>query len=232
MEINMKNLGVVIIGLLMVFILAACGSDGAQESVSQGSEETTDREVVGTPSLERGALGLQDNVQLMVGNFLLEGTEDEVTAEQASELVVLWKAFRTLSSSDNVAVDELEALVNQIQDTMTFSQLERIEEMEIAQADMFSIAQELGIAPEDISGFGRGEGGGEGFPGGGFPEGGFPGGGQGPGGQGPGGFGGDIDPEAIATARSERGGGPGLGGRFNNFLLDPLIELLESKIVT
>jgi hypothetical protein len=235
----MKKLGVVIIGLVMVFALAACSSVAVQEDVSQGTEAITEVEVDEIQLPERGELELPDNVQLMVGTFLLEDTEDAVTSVQAAELVILWKAFRSLSSSDNVAVEEMNALLNQIQDSMTSAQLDAIAGMEIAQEDMFAMAQELGIVPEDFAGFGRGEGDGEGFsegrpggfPGGGFPEGGFPGGG-GPGGQGPGGFGGELDPEAIATLRAERGGGPGFGGRFNSFLLDPLIELLESKITT
>jgi hypothetical protein len=239
MEMEMKKMSWKVFGLLMIFVLGACSSDVTQEGITQSAGSPTDVVADETPSPQRGALGLQDNVQIMVGTFLLEGTEDEVTAEQAAELTVLWKAFRTLSSSDNVAIEELEALINQIQDTMNQSQLERIEGMEIVQEDMFTLAQDLGIVAEDFSGFGRGEGDGEGFPEGGFPGGGFPGGelpggpgGQGPGGQGPGGVGGDLDPDAIATARAERGGGPAFGGRLNSFLLDPLIELLESKITT
>ena len=232
----MIKLSFVILGLLMIFVLVACGSDAAQSEIDS---TVVDVEVDETLSQGRGAPGLQDSVQLMVGTFLLEDTQDAVSSEQAAELVILWKAFRSLSSSDNVAVEEMGALLNQIRETMKLEQLDMIAGMEISQEDMFALAQEMGIVPEDFSGFGRGEGDGEGFPeggrggfpGGGFPEGGFPGG-QGPGGQGPGGFGGDIDPEALATLRAERGGTGGFGGRFNSFLLDPLIELLESKIQT
>lgn len=230
----MKKLSFVILGLLMIFVMVACGSETA---LSEIESTVVDVEVDETPSLGRAAPGLQDNVQLMVGTFMLEGSQDAVSSEQAAELVILWKAFRSLSSSDNVAMEEMDALLNQIRDTMTLAQLDAIAGMEIAQEDMFAMAQEMGIVPENFAGFGRGEGDGEGFPeggrggfpGSGFPEGGFTGG-QGPGGQGPGGFGGDIDPEALATLRAERGGTGGFGGRFNLFLLDPLIELLESKI--
>ncbi len=229
----MKKLGVIIVGLVMIFVLVACGSEAAQDEISQGVESPeVDAAFSETPSPERGAQGLQDNVQLMVGTFLLEDTEEAVASEQAADLVILWKAFRSLSSSDNVAVEEMDALVKQIRETMTPGQLEMIAGMEITLEDMFSMAQELGIVPEDFSGFGRGEGDGEGFPEGGpggFPGGGIPGEG-GRGGQGPGGFGGDLDPNAIATARAEREGAQGIGSRFNSFLLDPLIELLESKI--
>ena len=229
----MKKLGVVIVGLVMVFVLVACGSDTARDESTQGVESSgVDVTISGTPSHERGTQALQDNVQLMVGTFLLEDTEEAVASEQAAELVILWKAFRSLSSSDNVALEEMDGLVKQIRETMTPEQLETIAGMELSLEDMFSMAEELGIVPEDFSGFGRGEGDGDGFPEGG--PGGFPGGGipgeEGRGGQGPGGFGGDLDPDAIATARAERGGAQGIGSRFNSFILDPLIELLESKI--
>ena len=202
--------------------------------LTQEEIPTTDAVVDETPVPGRGDQGLPDNMQLMLGTFLLEDTDEAVTSEQAAELVILWKAFRTLSTSDNVAVEEMEALLRQVQDTMTTLQMDTIAGMEVTQEDMFTLIQELGIVSEDIASIGRGEGEGEGLPDGGFPGGGFPGGGgsQGPGGQGPGAFSGEFDPDAIATARAERGGGPGLGARFNSFLLDPLIELLESKIST
>jgi len=98
----MKKLSVVIVGLLMIFVLAACGSEPAQDEVTQGVESSgVDAAFSETPWPERGAQGLQDNVQLMVGTFLLEDTEEAVASEQAPELAILWKAFRSLSSSDN-----------------------------------------------------------------------------------------------------------------------------------
>lgn len=229
----MKKLRLVILGLLMIFVLVACGSETAQDDITQGVESPgVDAAISETPSPERGTQALQDNVKLMVGTFLLEDTEQAVTSEQAAELMILWKAFRSLSTSDNVAAEEMTALLNQIRNSMTVDQLNTIVGMELSLEDMFSMAEELGIVPEDFAGFGRGEGDGEGFPEGG--PGGFPGGGipgeEGRGGQGPGGFGGDLDPEVIATLRAERGGAQGIGSRFNSFLLDPLIELLESKI--
>jgi hypothetical protein len=244
----MKNLGVVILGVVMSFALVSCGASSTQVEDTQtvGTEVTVAGEN-GTPSLGQSAQELPENVKLMVGTFLLENTEDAVTSEQASELVVLWKAYRSLSNSDTTAAEEIKALINQIQDTMTPAQLNTISAMDVSQEDMFTVAQDLGIVPEDFVGSGQGTGDGEGFQGrgfgnlpeggnpnggppeGGLPEGGFRGG-QGAGGPGPGGLGGEIDPEAIATLQAERGGTQGFGARFNSFLLDPLIELLESKI--
>lgn len=244
----MKNLGVAILGLVMSFALVSCGASSTQVDDTQafGTEVAVAGEN-GTPFPEQRAQELPENVKLMVGTFLLEDTDDAVTSEQAAEMVILWKAYRSLSDSDTTAAAELEALINQIQDTMTPAQLNAISAMDISQEDMFTLTQDLGIVLEDFAGSGQGTGDGEGFqgrgfgnlpeggnPNGGLPEGGIPEGGfrgsQGAGGPGSGGLGGEIDPEAIATLQAERGGAQGFGARFNSFLLDPLIELLESKI--
>ncbi|MCH7586631.1 MAG: hypothetical protein IIC78_01140 [Chloroflexi bacterium] len=235
----MKKLGLVIGILLLVAVLAGCSqtedqSIAGQDSGANESSNTNDE-------LE---FELPDNFQLMIGIFGLEETELAVTRDQASELVPLWKAFRSLSTSDNVAAEELGAILRQIQDSMTLDQLQAITEMDLSQENILELTRELGIIPEGGAQFGRGGdfpngAGGDGFGagpgdafGGGGPGGAFGGGGQGGafGGGGPGGgFGGNFDPEAIATLRAERGGGDRFGNRAGAFLLDPLIELLELR---
>jgi len=54
-----------------------------------------------------------------------------------------------------------------------------------------------------------------------------PGGGQGPG---RGLDGAELDPDARATAIAERGGARGARSGINSFLLDGIIEFLESKL--
>jgi hypothetical protein len=159
----------------------------------------------------------------------LEGTEVAIDAEQATAFLPLWKAYRSLSTSDTAAAVEIEAVFNQIQGEMTPEQLEYIATFEFSQENMFVLMEELGLSPR-----GPGEGDefpegftpGEGFRGGGFPEGGIPGGG--PGGEGgPGGFGGQLDPEQQATMEALRESRGGANNRFASFLIDPLIEYLE-----
>ena len=225
----MKKNGLIISSLLLSALLAGCGQSDVQEIIA------TERVVAGEEATP-GGFELPESFQLMLGVFALEETEIAVTPDQASEMLTMWKAFRSLSTSDTVAAEELEAVVGQIQATFTPEQTEAIAAMELTQENIFEVAQDLGVIPE--GGFPRGEG--EGFPEGGFPEGGFqggggfpgdgggPGGGGFPGGGGPAG-GGNLDPEAIATLRAERGGGAGFGFRAGGFLLDPLIELLELR---
>jgi len=191
-----------------------------------------------------GALPVQ--TQLIVGTLQLDESETGVTREQAAELIPLWKAVRSLSSSDITAQAELEALMDQIQETMTAEQLQAIAAMQLTQEDLFAVIQELGIGAGgaaggdqvfQFSGEGSGEGqasggraagGGppEGFVFEGGPPGGFQGGGPGGGGQV---FTQDLDPDQIATLEAQRESGGGIGARAGRLLIEPLLEMLEAK---
>jgi hypothetical protein len=131
--------------------------------------------------------------------------------------------LQSLSDSDSTAQEETDALIGQIQDTMTPEQIDAIKEMQLTPQDMLATLQE-----QDIAGGGRQAFNQNGGPSdaGGSGTGFVPpaGGGQGPGG----GFGGQgqrLSQEQIATAqasRQERGGNfiqPGL--------LNALIEFLQ-----
>ena len=183
---------------------------------------------------------------LILGTFKLEDTEFAIDSAQAAELLPLWKALRSLSESETVAAEELQAVINQVQDTMTAEQIAAIESMELTMQDLGAIAEELGLELNNFGGrFGElspemqatreaaRESGqnpfGDEFPGGGQgagPGGGIPGGGPG-GGQGFGG--GELSPEARQTAIAERGGVRGAQLGINPFLLEAVIEFLETK---
>jgi hypothetical protein len=186
-----------------------------------------------------GALPVQ--TQLVVGTLKLEEGEWAVSAEQAEQLIPLWKAVRSLSSSDTAAEAEFEALMDQVQETMTAEQMQAIAAMQLTQEDLFGEMQELGIGPGgaeggdqvftfggQASGEGQAAGGGppEGFIVEGGPPEGFQGGGPGGGGQF---FTQDLDPDQIATLQAERGGQAPGEGRAGLFLIEPLLELLEAR---
>jgi hypothetical protein len=148
--------------------------------------------------------------------------------------------LRSLGESETTAAEELDAVVNQIQDTMKPEQLTAIEAMELSLQDMRTIAEEMGIqfgsggrfedlTPEMQATMEAARESGQ-FPGGGGgPGGGIPGQGGGPGGGG--GFGGQggLSPEARQTAIAERGGARGASLGLNPALLDAIIEFLEAK---
>jgi hypothetical protein len=212
---KVKFLGVLV---SLTLILVACGSanSAANTATTALNEDYPD------------ALPIQ--TQLTLGILKLEETDLAVDTEQAAELLTLWQAIRSLSSSDITAEGEIEAIVNQILDTMSSEQLETIAAMEITQEGIFELTQELGIAR-------GGDWTGEGDPRSSAPDGIVPGSGGGPGGGmggglGGGGFGelsGDLDPEQIATLQAERAEKRSSGDLFSMFLINPLIQMLEER---
>jgi len=228
----MKKTIFILLAFLLMLTFAACGT------VSLGTDQNASES---NPEGER-TYETPIETQLMLGTVKLEETDYPVDSEQASELIPLWKALRSLTESEIAAQAEIDAVVNQIQDTMSAEQMMAIEEMGLTMQDFAPVAETLGIETGFAGRFGdvtpemqatmeamreSGE-----FPsGGGFPEGGFPGGGAG-GGQGRGSsFGGaEVDPEARETAKAERDGAQGAGFGINSALLDAIIEFLEAKV--
>ena len=224
---TMKKL--LLLTITLTLLLAACGS----------SAESATAEVPAA-QLDPNARQLDLSTKLALGTLKLENTDLAVASDQAADLLPLWQVFSNMSGSDTASQVEIEALIQQIQDTMTPEQIAAIENMKLSQADIFSTMQELGLveAPQvnaegtpQAGGFGNGQrrNGGD-FPGGG-PEGGFAGGGPPDGGPG-GGFGGEgLSPDQIATAQARRAENG--GGNFGNRLMTPLVKavinLLESK---
>jgi hypothetical protein len=211
--------------ILTIFILTltACGGN-ASDPANPAS----------VPQNGSSADTLPVATQLIIGMLKLEDTNQAVTAEQAAELLPLWQSLQVLSDSDTAADQEKEALIAQIQETMTDEQMQAITAMNLTREDMFAIMQEQGMATgagsqnngsqsgssSSNSGGGFGPGGGMPVP----PDGGFPSGGPG---FGPGGQGESLSPDQIATAQASRQEGS------RNFipptLINALIEFLQEK---
>jgi len=209
-----------IVMLTLVFALVACG--GANTTGTAVSDGTSSGNTAGELSLP---------TQLLVGTLKLEGTDLAVDAQQASDLLPLWQAYNELMTSDTAAQAEIDAVVAQIQETMTPQQVQAIIDMKLARQDEFSIMQELGLVNDRPEASGTpGASLGQGFRGdapgaGGDIPGGGPGGGAGgvPGGdQG-------FDPQQMATAQASRAQKAGNVNRIQPALFDALIKLLESK---
>ncbi len=201
--------------ILLTLILTACGASSTTGADSTTAGNTATGEL---PAATR----------LIVGTFKLEDTEYAVTPEQASELLVMWQVYRELAQSDTAAQAETDALLQQIEDTMTDEQMQAIDGMGLSQQDVFALMQEQGIAmgagpnAEQIA---TAQAGGGGFtpPDGGFPGGGIPG-------QNPGGGGGQgLTPDQIATAQASRGGGGASPNRVPTPLIEALIQLLQER---
>ncbi|MFC2031589.1 hypothetical protein ACFLWA_12790 [Chloroflexota bacterium] len=183
--------------LVVAGILVGCGGDTAPSTSSeeQAASVVSEKEAVQAEPIEVVLAGegesssgldtsyegaLPTSSQLAIGTIQLEGTDSAVTAEQAHALLPLWQAL----SGDALQSDaETDAVLKQVEATMTAEQLAAIASQQLTFEDMGAWMQEQGLN------FGR-------------P--------QGAEGQGP--FG-DLSEEERADMRATRqaGGGAGFG---------------------
>jgi hypothetical protein len=236
----MKKLILTLTLVVLVLALAACGGAASEpeaasqpingDSAASNENSTTTNENGNNQDFE---FNMPTETLLMLGTVMLEETDYAVNADQASQLLPLWKALRSLGESETAAQVEVDAIVSQIEDSMTLEQIDAIEAMELTMQEVGSVAEILGVEMGNFGGrFGEmtpemqatmeamRENGEFQRPGGDIP------GGQGPGS----GFGGaEMDPAARETAMVERGGTRGARSGINTFLLDGLIEFLETK---
>ena len=96
--------------------------------------------VAGTPTGSSNNV-LPTETQLAVGTLKLTGTDQDVTADQAKELVVYWEVYQKLSQSETAAQAEIDGLTAQIQETMTDGQMNAITAMNITQQDVLTSTQ-------------------------------------------------------------------------------------------
>jgi hypothetical protein len=234
-----KSMKKILLGVSIVTI--ALGAVGCGTAAAEIREEA--------PRLDdsyENALPVQ--VQLMLGTLKLEDSELAIDGAQAETLIPLWRAVRSLVTSDTSAEVELSAVLEQIQAAMNVEQIEAIAALQLTEDGLFSTMQELATSVDGLEAFGEGGGfrGGEFGEGSTLPEGFIPGEGGGlggrPGGEfNPGGGGGGaggpgvgLSPEERATLQAERGssGRPGIANRIGLFLMEPFIVILEAKVNT
>ncbi|MCA9933298.1 MAG: hypothetical protein H6662_07670 [Ardenticatenaceae bacterium] len=202
----MKKTTLLLLSLLLILVLAACGTaEETSTDVVDTAADTavtttnTDTAVSLTEDYAEDALPIRN--QLLVGTMKLEGTDLAVTPEQASELLVLWQASIALSRSGTGATEEVTAVLNQIEATMTPEQIAAIADMQLTREDIQAISQEMGLS----TGSGDGEGAGGANRG------------QGQ----------NLTGDDLATREAERTDRASSGA--TNALLDTLIELLTSR---
>src|SRR6266498_609956 len=99
----MTKKAIYLLGLIpLVFILAACSSikiPGASAQ-AQPSQAARQNGFNGDPAK------MPVEQKLGIGILKLEGTSQAVTARQAQDLLPLWKAVKTLSTSNNTSPQE------------------------------------------------------------------------------------------------------------------------------
>ncbi len=116
--------------------------------------------------------------KLALGTLKLEGSDLAVTQTQASQLLTLWEAYRSISNSDTSSQVELNALEKQIQGIMTADQLKAIEAIGLTELTVSETLQSMANNPivstsASITGAStNSQGGASGGPGGMPPDGG------------------------------------------------------------
>ena len=200
-----------IFALIMILVLAvfatACSSS---DPVATTAPETTSDTVTTSSTINvdyENALTLRN--QLNLGILKLEDNPDlAVTPEQATQLIGLWQGLTALTKSGTGATVEVDAMLSQIENTLTAEQRQAIVDMHFVQEDIQTIAQEWGLS------FGNGttDAGGTGNPG-----------------QGAGKNMSDADRAAREAERAANGGSPSGGGGVSTALYERLIQLLEDR---
>lgn len=240
-----------ILWFILMFSLVACASaeenvnDAAQSALAFGETETVDSvneapdadiqemEMEEIRLTESYADSLSISTQLAMGTILLEESELAVDETLASEILPLWEVVQSLNNSETAAAAETEAVLNQIQDTMSPAQVQAIADMNLTSDSMTEMFESGAIAFG--GGMGRGQEAGSGMT---LPEGftpgqggnGFAGGIGAPGGGGPGGFGGgQLSEEEMATRRAEITSEDGLAAIQDRAVVGAVIRLLQTK---
>ena len=233
-----------IVAMIGLLVLSACGGSEEPAGESKAGDEnlatTASEEQASTandsrePARDRVRLSadytnaLSAQGQLALGTMQLEESDLAIDEVAAAELLPLWQALQSLSNSQTAATVEIEAVVNQIQDSMTAEQIAAISGMKLTEESLTTLIEEgdFAFGRGALGGAGRGEGGEGGFGGGGLP-GGRPGGG--PGGGLPGGSDFDnLSEDDIATRRAEFAEG-GFGDVQDRMLVGVVVRTLQEK---
>lgn len=123
--------------LILGLLLTACGSASPSGNFTNSAAQPS-----GTQN--GSSAGLSPALQVAMGTLKLDKTTNEITAKQAADLLPLWETLQVLENSDTAATQEKEALIAQIQETMTRDQMQTIAEMGLTRQDMATLLQAQG----------------------------------------------------------------------------------------
>jgi hypothetical protein len=130
----MKKRMLVSLTIGLVLVLSACGSKQTSAATATATTEL---------SLEG---------RLLVGTIKLEDTNLAVSADQADQLLPLWETLASLESSGTAASQEIEAVISQIESTMSAEQLSSITAMNLIQQDLAAVDTGTSSTNSSVSG--------------------------------------------------------------------------------
>ena len=209
-----KKILILVLCVFAASILAACATTNTESQPVSVITATTFNE------------DIPMSTQLLLGSFELEDSELAISAEQAGELLPLWKAVKVLPESDTASSLELEAVYNQIQASMTDEQLTAIADLTLDGESMIILMEDLGMSMGSGPGMNAGDATGEASQ--------RPNDMSGIEGMAPDGAGGDMqmvaesmDEEDMEATMAERS--TMMEENMLMALVDPMIELLEAR---
>lgn len=138
---TMKQLTGILFVLALALVLTACGSKTSAAPLPGTGPDTYQSKALVTDY--EGATTVRN--QLMLGTLNLTGTPQAVTSEQAAKLLPLWQALRATTKTGGASQDEINALLSQIESTMTPEQLAAIRDMKLSFNDMQEWAKANGV---------------------------------------------------------------------------------------
>jgi hypothetical protein len=141
---------ILLTGLLLAVLLPACSP--------LKFEDYPDSTAVAAPTDELEATAeapadgdtdevpdLNPHLELLIGTFRLAGTDQEVTAPQAEELIPLWMTIKTTLANMLFRVEDVNAVTASIQAVMTPAQRSAIDAMDLTYQDMFDLMEEWNL---------------------------------------------------------------------------------------
>lgn len=180
----MKRLALLPILITSLILVTACGTISTQTPVlvdiNQATPDPTNVEV--TPDPEQIIINesmteipakevvmrvpldysyenaLSERLMLALGILKLSETPLPVTLEQAPQLLLLWLALQNMTNSGTSPDEEVNAVLAQIETTLSSDQINVINSMKLTQTDIQSWAAANGVTLGTGSGSGQGTG--------------------------------------------------------------------------
>lgn len=135
LEIKMKNKTILMVCTLIIIIIVISGCSNTSTQSASNSSNASEAATSNNLSTVN---------KLLVGSLKLEDTDQAISADEAVILLPLWQAYRSLSNSQTSAEAEVDALLTQIQNSMTPEQVQAITAMNLTSTDMMDLMQSMG----------------------------------------------------------------------------------------
>jgi hypothetical protein len=158
-NIPMKKSIVIALILILAGVLVACTAIAGQNGALSGAPNGEAPSGAGGPGGRQGgapgqapsgsstaqAESLPIDSVAGIGIIKLEGTDNAIDKDTASNLLPLFKALKALSTNSNTSVAEITALNKQIKNTLTADQITAIENLKITSTDVNKLLKENGL---------------------------------------------------------------------------------------